>query len=416
MSLYSRYEIVAPVAEPQVRTFEARDIASGRRVWVHVILGGEGGGVLRKVANVPPAARAAIIEIGEQDGNPFIVTDDLGGSLLAWLDAQISAKPATGGGVGAAEPKPAEPKAAPPVVPAREPGDFTRMFGGSPGERGAGSGEPVRATGPGEFTRMFKGAAPDAEGPGAGNATEAIGATGNRPAAGEFTRMFEGSVPGAGAQSPGDASKLFGAAESRPAEGEFSGIPERSEPEPAARGARPDAAHTPGNTAEPPRAASSRPAAGDFTQMFNDAESRPARASSGEITEAFRGGSATPDFAPPRRRPAAPLESELPGKDTRPNPLDVIEGWNETSCVAPPAVQHRPIPAAAPAPLPQGPSEYTRVVLAGSSSNPGSAVPAAAPVVPRNEPAWKPYLPALIVLGCLVILAILLIVFFSLRS
>jgi hypothetical protein len=144
MTLSGKYDVIEP-AEPEIRSFHAREIASGRLVTAHLMQRGytpENKRVLQTLLNLPRESRQRIIEVGEHEGVPFVVTEDLGAPLTEWLRMQGPAA------------------ALSPLQP--EPGEFTKMFGPSPASPAQipqpreENGPELSRSQPGEFTLTFE--------------------------------------------------------------------------------------------------------------------------------------------------------------------------------------------------------------------------------------------------------------------
>src|SRR5262245_4310256 len=140
MSFYKEYELLDPLPGGTVRSFTARQIATQRDVWVHLLIGGSDA-VLRQMDSLPPEKRSLIVDQGQHESTTYVVTSPLPGGMgfEEWLST-------------------------PPSTPATPKQDFTRagrwdiaQFQRPPGN----APEPARAPasageGPGEFTRMFE--------------------------------------------------------------------------------------------------------------------------------------------------------------------------------------------------------------------------------------------------------------------
>src|ERR1039458_4111290 len=132
MSLYKRYELIEPIPGGTVKSFKARQISTGRDVWVYLLVGGEEA-LQRQVRAVAAEKRRRILEEGTHEGTPFVVTDDLGAPFEEWLNTPVAVSPASADvltragqwqSMKIALPGAAEP---PKVTPPAEPGLFTRM-------------------------------------------------------------------------------------------------------------------------------------------------------------------------------------------------------------------------------------------------------------------------------------------------
>ncbi len=149
MSFYSKYELVEVLRDDGVKTFQAREIATGKPVEVHLVVGQPGKSeppfeLLDKVRSLPAENRSRVVETGEHMGTPYVVTLPLDGyaSFRDWVAAvSAPAKPRTDSlsrvgrwKIPAVESKPAAPAPSlppPPTterVPQPETPDITRMF------------------------------------------------------------------------------------------------------------------------------------------------------------------------------------------------------------------------------------------------------------------------------------------------
>src|SRR5258708_38566929 len=97
MSFYSTYDLTDLVRDDDgIKTFSGREIATGRPVQVHLFTRGQSlemQALLKKVAELPPAGRALVIDRGEHESTPYVVTAILMGhsGFREWL---LSQKPA----------------------------------------------------------------------------------------------------------------------------------------------------------------------------------------------------------------------------------------------------------------------------------------------------------------------------------
>src|SRR5260370_6077204 len=77
MSFYSTYDLTDLVRDDGIKTFSGREIATGRPVQVHLFTRPESlemKALLKRVAELPPAGRALVIDQGEHEGTPYVVT------------------------------------------------------------------------------------------------------------------------------------------------------------------------------------------------------------------------------------------------------------------------------------------------------------------------------------------------------
>ena len=184
MDLDSKYELGAVAAnDRESKTFRARETASGREVFVHILFGGKplGGGesllnvLSSRMTDPDPAKSAQVLEIGDYKGMPFAVTPVVPGfqGLRAWLDPGRGplAGPATPTPPGEDQSRartfkvPTVPVA--PSAPATPEDEFDRLFGTAPALAAAPQPAPGVAAPPpppppagarqeGEFTQLFR--------------------------------------------------------------------------------------------------------------------------------------------------------------------------------------------------------------------------------------------------------------------
>lgn len=460
MSLYERYELLDLNRDDGVKTFEAREIATGRPVKVHLFVRPSAplqAALLKAIEHLSESDRERIVERGKHEGTPYVVTDRLADypGLSEWVQAAShknkskAAKPVLEtAGAWKVQPDPAPAPSAPqtpPPAPAALPKEsvlnqqFVELF--TTAERPVvadslvqsaprpQSAAPVRPpepalkqapAEPGEFTRMFQApavAAPAASPPAPQAKTEA----------GEFTKMFQApKTPPAPPPTPTPAKEP----------GEFTRMFQAS-PVPAA--------------APPPPPAGARSGPGDFEQLFETRSpagpmphspavqqpltpqapggSGPNRV--GEFTQTF--GKGAFDLAPPPA-PANPAPKE-PGEFTR-------MFHSPGAAAPPPAAPPAPAPFAAPPPAaapiaaqPSGPGEYTRqfsapaqLTFGQTSATPATPLPSpqayappamAQPAMPNMAQAPMPPRKSNLVLilgivGIVLVIA-LLVVFFVMR-
>jgi hypothetical protein len=100
LSLYERYELLDLNRDLGVKTFEAREIATGRPVKVHLFEHPSAplqAALLKAIEKLPTEPRQRIIERGKHERTPYVVTDRLSDyvGLSEWVQAVAhSAKPA----------------------------------------------------------------------------------------------------------------------------------------------------------------------------------------------------------------------------------------------------------------------------------------------------------------------------------
>ena len=417
VSLYERYELLDLNRDDGVKTFEAREIATGRPVKVHLFVRPGAplqAALLKAIDHLSETDGQRVIERGKHEGTPYVVTDRLADypGLSEWVQAAShhskskAAKPVLEtAGAWKVQPVPAPPPPAPqaaPPPPAALPQEsalnqqFVELFTTAerpivadslaPSAPRPQSAAPVRPpepvlkqaqTEPGEFTRMFQ--APGVVAPAAPPPAPPLPPQA-KTEAGEFTKMFQ--APKAPAAPPAPAPIPTPTKEP----GEFTRMFQAS-PNPAAA------------PPQPPAGTKSGP--GDFEQLFetrspagpmphSPAVQQPLTPQApggsgpnriGEFTQTFGKGRFDPAPAPPA---TAPLQKE-PGEFTRmfhspgaaaPPPVAPV-----AAPPAPPAFAAPPVAATPIAAQPSGPGEYTRQFSAPAQLTFGqtSATPAAPP-------------------------------------
>src|SRR5262249_54681919 len=181
MNLYERFELLEAPRGKSVRSFKARRVSTGQPVEVHLLVEGAEP-ILFRVARLPEEKSRCVLENGEENSTPFIVTEVLTGynSFEDWLSSPVKAnsKPADAAPIATPPSVPALPAgairsvSAVPVPAGPEPGEFTRMFLASKPEAAASSKSqpatpqadapvpvqpaPTIGTQAGEFTTMFR--------------------------------------------------------------------------------------------------------------------------------------------------------------------------------------------------------------------------------------------------------------------
>ena len=94
MNIYAKYELLELVPDPEIRSFHARELSSGRKVVMHLMVRGyttENNRILYRILHLPAESRQRIVEVGEYEGVPFVVTEELGIPLTEWLSGQAAA-------------------------------------------------------------------------------------------------------------------------------------------------------------------------------------------------------------------------------------------------------------------------------------------------------------------------------------
>jgi hypothetical protein len=100
LSLYERYELLDLCGDIGVKTFEAREIATGRPVKVHLFVHPSAplqSALLKAIDKLPDEQRQRIVERGKHERTPYVVTDRLTdyAGLSEWVQAVVhTTKPA----------------------------------------------------------------------------------------------------------------------------------------------------------------------------------------------------------------------------------------------------------------------------------------------------------------------------------
>lgn len=402
MPFTDRFQLLDLKRDEGARTFEAREIATGRPVLVHLFADARSPlsrVLLVKLDTLPEHERQRIIDRGAHEGGIYLVTDRLAeyGGLREWLKVHHEDRPKPMDARGAWQIKPvAEPPVSTlgnsaeqtlqmPAPPVNEPGAFTREFAppvlrpAPPSPSPSPSPAPAQ---PGEFTRLFSASPPKTAAP----QQKPV------PAPGEFTRLFQAPQRPAPAPVP--------RVPAAPQPGEFTQMLQ---------------AHGPSAPAPPAKQPSQT---GEFTRFFESpmapqpqsAPLTPPRPPSqpkdaGEFTQVFgRGDIPSP---PPTSPPSAP------------NPA---ASANATQVFATPRQPSPPpivTPLAPPQAIPQGPGEYTQMFAKPASLTFGQA-PAGAPIPVATQPMRQKRnnsrLPLLLVVGAVVLLAMAIVIYFVMRS
>ena len=210
MVFRDKYELLTLHHGDREVIFTGREILSGQAVAVRLLIAGaasESAELMTRLRNLTAEDRGLVLETGDYEGIPFVVTSILpaGLGLHAWLEGAAARlapgqPPAVPGTLPPGEftrlfVSPSQSAAntleAPASAPAPQPGEFTRLFVSPPPvSQEPIPPEPAASAEPGAFTRMLQSplAAPQA---GSGLPTSQP-TTGARDAVngGEFTRMF----------------------------------------------------------------------------------------------------------------------------------------------------------------------------------------------------------------------------------
>jgi hypothetical protein len=100
LGLYDRFELLELRRDDGIQTYHAREIATARPVQVHLIVHGETAenlALLSRIEHLPDAEWRRVIERGEVQGMPYVVTDRLAGhpGFREWLTMKTDPAPRT---------------------------------------------------------------------------------------------------------------------------------------------------------------------------------------------------------------------------------------------------------------------------------------------------------------------------------
>ena len=186
MDFYQKYELLDLLKDEGVKVFNARERATGRQIAIFLFVGEQASlhaELLQQLRAAQRPERADLLEVGENQGTPFVATEPLNG--LAELKRKVAAPPAPPAAPGAGKPPDAFTRVGVWHIPA------PNLSGGRGPGAGGGQGPGAGGQGPGA----------GGQGPGAGG--QGPGAGGQGPGAG-------GQGPGAGGQGPGAGGRGSG--------------------------------------------------------------------------------------------------------------------------------------------------------------------------------------------------------------
>jgi hypothetical protein len=395
MELKEKYSLLELIEDADVKMYVASEIPTGKRVSVFLFPGESSRAekdVLLQLHSVDRLQFPELIEIGDDAGTPFAVTQPIGGlsELKARLSRLQEALP-TSQNSGSAELSKAGAE--------RVPGTHASTSGGT----GKISGEP----------RLGQ---PAAE-------------TSDKSAAGSFTQMFQA------ASHPSDetASDISGAKTSRPQSepGSFTQMFDAASPPDAEPSIKTPKESSPASAASRPTQA----APGEFTRFFSAASAAkpalepPTPESRDEFAKLFKGGdsagtapaSATGMFHPPSSV-ATTRQSKRPTDQTPGNHIsqdgEFTRIFGKTSGKDPSPVPVEQIPKQS-MPDKDSPGEYTRIFGAQQLPREPGADPVQAPVsAPESAVPAKsnsPLVPILIGIILLLLAVLTIVVFASLK-
>src|ERR1022692_4813520 len=388
MDLYKRYELIDPLPGPGTKSFRARQVSTAREVTVHLLVGGrtpENEQLLARLRAMPAQSFSKLIEVGDNDGTPYVVTMAPPYQHLSdWLSDQEKVAQnvprVTHAGAWRAPASPPESKAPPAVAPATP-----------PAARGTISPAPPAPAPPSAA------ATPAAPSSGQGTGKSALLLPTGAPSRAEERRV-PASQPGAPATSQ---SGQF----PRNSQGGAPPVPEPAKP--------PAGALTSSNApAAPPANPASQPSAppesgpGEFTRVFQrgGSSTQPAKPTQepAKLPAEAQASSGAP-AAPPAKLPSQPSASPEsgPGEFTR---VFQRGGSSTQEPVKPPtaALSSSKAPAAPPAnpasqpgpPAASEPGEFTRVFQAAGRTDPEPKPPVTVPPASVSSPPAKPAAPS----------------------
>jgi hypothetical protein len=476
MVFHEKYELLALRFGGEEIALPGREISSGKAVLVHLLAAGytpENQELLGTMRGLSAEEWQRVLEMGDHDGIPYVVTDSLPGnlSLRNWVKAATAAPPPMTTESLAWDRIATAPVAHPPAAdrtsPAGNstggPGEFTRMFQPAAVPAASTAAAPAApAQAPGEFTRLF------------GVAPKPAGATPTAVSAAE-TPMPAASNEALPEPEPGELTRLLGSVSgAAPAIPEPPPLVETPATPPAAKGppdakapvTRPATPPEPGGftelfRAQSPVAPAVAPAAGaaEATRLFQAAPARtpPAAGATGDFTrmmksplapESFQPKAAPPSTEPPggftqmlqaggfpKPRAAEPAPPMSPARTPVPSgeSFDSEDEFARIFGPEPPPSDNVTPPPAPQVPLEQGglatgafsrrlvppapaassgPSEFTQMFKAPSPPPVAAPKPPTQPVPTQaglGAKASKSYLPLVLILGGLFLLAVIII-------
>ncbi len=464
MGFLGKYELLEVISDEDARTFNARQVSSGRPVLVHQLAGGPNRAnqidllkmVLRYLRSASPLSLGQVLDMGEEEGTTYLVTEVLPEfrTLRRWLESEVkkqeppsttsselerlaeyvNAKPSTSASVPARSEGPRRlsasvlfkaPASESPPAPAqadreigiRDSGLGVRSEGPSVGPnletRIPNPAFPAAREAAGEFTKLFQApAAEEASVQGAGQSAE-LPPSSQEP--GEFTRLFRSPLAGGPAvNSPSEPTIEQPQAATRREPGEFTRLfqsPVAGSPS-AANSIEPD-------IAQPPPTSSQGP--GDFTLLFRS----PAQGDSFPASELKKSSlnllsSSQPPVSAPRqpseytRMFGSPVSSGENLQDFGMEPVPGVSGGSATGVFASPASPEPPL---------QLPSELKPNSLLSQGPSLPASEPGATIAIPQKTSAQvqpaastrSSYLPLIIVLSVIFFGALGLILYFALK-
>src|SRR5689334_19186792 len=137
MPFRDKYQIVESLPGEGAQSYRARAIRGGREVCAHLLAGGKAAdetkALMARLAKLPAAGMAKLLEIGEENGRSYIIiTAPPFLALYDWLRLEEPGGRTTGV-TGVTPPAPAPPPPAPARVSGgSEDADFSRMVLGTP--------------------------------------------------------------------------------------------------------------------------------------------------------------------------------------------------------------------------------------------------------------------------------------------
>ena len=87
MAINQRYELIELLRDDEgIRSARGQDLTSGQVIEVHLFQNGhsmESKALLRKIVAMPRGGTSALLDFGEEQGTPYVVTRPLGAEYFA---------------------------------------------------------------------------------------------------------------------------------------------------------------------------------------------------------------------------------------------------------------------------------------------------------------------------------------------
>ncbi|HLK62649.1 MAG TPA: hypothetical protein VKU19_04360 [Bryobacteraceae bacterium] len=418
MDFYKRYELIEPLAGPGTKSFRAKQASTQRDVTVHLLIGGrtpENEQLLARLRAMPAQSFSKLIEVGDNDGTPYVVTVAPPYQHLAeWLTDQETAAaqsaqrfthagafraPVAPPDITGASPSPRRDPATQPAPP-RKPSsgmwvppqqDLPEMptrpslasmapptpVAPAPPVSPAAPSVMPGAQEPGEFTKMFqRGPSPAADPPPQARAPEMPAKPpsysgpppSSAPEPGEFTKVFQ-----SGARPVSDSSRPAPSAPSAPSAGEPGEFTRMFQS--AGRADAPIVQEPPRAPAKPPSQSAPPPQVARPVQPIPPSQPVTApQEEPGEFTRLFQKGQGLPAQKPVSTQGADTISFQVPMV-----PLPPEKGAPTEPMARPDSVSEA-----------TEPGEFTRMFQKGPEPAPPSFPAATPPSVGTGKPPSQP--------------------------